>query len=314
MPKIFTVGNHNSSAKSCNNISPITTNLMENPTTSCSDREIDVCDTSGRKKTWGHKVDCDPMQTGSIINDPQKPNRNVIYRYSNGLRGCDEGVTDLFRNVIVLDEDGKAHPIPIIHGSQEKAVAVIMQNNVRKDNTLGVDRLTLPLMAIHSSGLNFNKDRYVYHKAKLILNDHRTNKPLPFQELKDRDTVFGVTRGLPYDVEYTLYLWSLYIEDMNQILEQIALKFSPLAYINVTGVPWEITVRLDSISNNIDVEPGDQNIRVIKYQINLTAETYIPQPIYRYKSVQNIKTDFYNAVEEDKITTVYDRDQVGVNE
>ena len=314
MPKIFNVGNHNSSAKSCNEISPLTSNLMEHPTQSCSDRELDVCETVGRKKTWGHKVDCDPMQTGSLINNLQNPTRNVINRYSNAFRGCDQGVYDLFRNVAVFDEDGKAHPVPIIHGSQEKAVAAIMQNNVRKDNTLGVDRLILPMMAIHSSGMNFNRDRYVYHKAKLILNDHRTQKPIPIQELKARDTVFGVARGLPYDVEYTLYLWALYIEDMNQILEQVALKFSPIAYINVTGVPWEIAVRIDSISNNIDIEPGDQNIRVIKYQINLTAETYIPQPIYRYKSVQTIKTDFYNAVEEENITTVFDRDRVGVNE
>ena len=50
---------------------------------------------------------------------------------------------------------------------------------------------------------------------------------------------------------------------MNQILEQILLKFSPIAYIRVRGVPWETGVKLDSIANNLDVEPGDQNIRVV---------------------------------------------------
>jgi len=77
----------------------------------------------------------------------------------------------------------------------------------------------------------------------------------------------------------------MYIEDMNQILEQILLKFSPVAYIRVRGVTWEIQCKLDSIANNLDTEPGDQAIRVIKFQFNITAETYISQPIARRKAV-----------------------------
>src|ERR1700677_3228854 len=58
---------------------------------------------------------CDPMQSGNIVHDfSLAPNRNVIYRYSKAKRGCDEAVKDLFTDIVVIDEQGTAHPVPII--------------------------------------------------------------------------------------------------------------------------------------------------------------------------------------------------------
>jgi hypothetical protein len=105
------------------------------------------------------------------------------------------------------------------------------------------------------------------------------------QEKFKKDTFFGVTRGIPLNISYTLYIWTMYQEDMNQILEQCFLKFSPVAYIRVRGVWWEVIVTLDSTANNIDIEPGDNKLRVMKYQLNMTAKTYLPQPIYRLKEL-----------------------------
>lgn len=97
------------------------------------------------------------------------------------------------------------------------------------------------------------------------------------------------------------------MEDIDQILEQIILKFSPVAYIRIRGVNWETIVTLDSIANNVDYEPGDQNQRIIKFEFNLTARAYIPQPMVRNKSVLKTKVDFYNDVDEQKITEVLGR-------
>ena len=101
-------------------------------------------DQSMKKTGFGARVDGDAMQRGQIINDPDRPEREVLYRYSKAIRGTDEAMLDMFRNVIVLDEDGKAWPIPIMLGPPEKAVAAIVQENVRKDETLVVNRLRLP--------------------------------------------------------------------------------------------------------------------------------------------------------------------------
>jgi hypothetical protein len=97
---------------------------------------------------------------------------------------------------------------------------------------------------------------------------------------------------------------------MNQITEQIFLKFNPIAYINVRGVHSEIIVKLDSTANNIEVEPGDQAIRVIKFQFNMTAKSYIPQPIRRSKAVLKIKQEIVNGLSDEETNEVISRLEV----
>lgn len=273
-------------------------------------------DVSGKKTGFGAQALCDPMQSGKIVNDLENPNRNVINRYSNALRGADEAMKDMFNDMSVIDEEGKAHKIPIIWGTQEKAVAAILQPNVRKDNSLVVDRIMLPALSIYQSDIQMNQQRYTYHKAIDFMRSSRPDwKPgFTIKERFERDTVFGVARGIPVDISYTLTAWTWYIEDMNQIVEQVLLKFSPIAYIRVRGVSWETGVKIDSIANNLDTEPGDQNVRVIKFVFNMTAETYIPQPIRREKAVLRMKTDIFNSIEPTEITDVLARLEEAVEE
>jgi hypothetical protein len=101
---------------------------------------------------------------------------------------------------------------------------------------------------------------------------------------------------------------------MNQIVEQILLKFSPVAYIRVRGVHWEVPVRLESTGNNSETEPGDQAIRVLKWQFNMTAESYIPQPITRDKAVLKIKQTIVDGLEEEDITQVIEKIETVVRE
>jgi hypothetical protein len=258
----------------------------------------------------GRQCNCDPMQSGQIINDLQNPTREYVYRYTKAKRACDEAVRDLFTGIIVIDTLGKSHPVPIIWGTQERAVAVILQNNVRKDNSLVTDRPKVPLLAINDTTFEMNRSRYVYHKAISYLNNRPDKKPsFTVNEKYERDTVFGVAVGMPVKIGYTLYAWTLYEEDMNQIVEQIQLKFSPIAYISIKGVVWESILSLESVTNNIEAEPGEKK-RVVKYQFNLMAETYIPQPIIRKKAVLDMKT---NIIDENT-KNIYNKIEVAVKE
>lgn len=271
-------------------------------------------DTTMKKTGFGARVDCDPMQRGLIVNDLENPDRSVIYRYSKSIRGTDEAILDMFNNVVVIDEDGKAWPIPVMLGPPEKAVAAIVQDNVHKDITLVVDRLKLPLLAVTQTSIDYDLERYTYHKALYNFPRNDGKPGLTMNEKHKRDTVFGVARGVPINIGYTITAWTTYREDMNQILEQILTKFSHAAYIRVTGVPWEVIVKLDSIANNIEAEPGDMKIRVIKYEFNITAQTYIPQPIDRKKAVLKMKIDFVDGMAEDEITRVLARIEESVKE
>ncbi len=330
MKKLVNLGNHNQkSLVECNDLGIPADIRNDPPPPYCSPNQEKGFDTeqnegpdgwledvSSQKVGLGKHQLCDPMQTGQIVNDVENPQRNTIYRYSKGIRGCDEAVMDLFRNIVVLDEDGKAWPVPIIWATQERAVTMILQDNVRKDNSLVVDRIKLPHMAIYQTDLQFNQDRYIYHKATDWLRGFRDDRKPGFtqNEKFERDTVFGIARGITVDVSYLMTAWTLYSEDMNQIREQILLKFSPVAYIRVRGVQWENIVSFDSEANNIEIEPGDQVLRVIKYQFNFTAKTFIPQPITRRKAVLKTKIDIFDGVDPEEITEVIDRLEETVEE
>jgi len=277
-----------------------------------------VDEMSNKKKGIGQSGLCDPVQRGHIINEQgmSDPDRNTLYRYGKSLRGTDEGVMDMFRDIVVIDEAGKAHNIPIIWATQEKAVAAVLQDNVRKDESLVVDRIKLPMLAISATDYAFNQDRYIYHKATDYVRTAKLDwKPgFTTKEKYERDTVFGVARGIPMDIGYTLYAWTLYEEDIKQIVTQIITKFSPMAYIRVRGVSWEIGVKLDSVSNNVEAEPGDQATRVIKYQFNMTAETFVTQPIVRKKAVLKTQVDVVDSLEDDDVAEVISRLEQAVKE
>jgi hypothetical protein len=271
-------------------------------------------DQTMKKTGFGARVDCDPMQTGQILNDPEQPDRTTVYRYSKSIRGTDEAMLDMFKTIVVIDEDGKAWPIPVVLGPPEKAVAAIVQDNVRKDETLVVDRIKLPLMALTQKSIDYDLNRYTYHKALNYFRGPDGKPGITIKEQFEKDTVFGFARGIPINIGYSLTAWTMYREDMNQILEQILSKFSQIAYIRVTGVPWEVIVKLDSMANNMDSEPGDQKIRIVKYEFNFTVQTYIPQPIQRRKAILKTKVDFVDGLTEEEITEVIARIEESVKE
>lgn len=269
-------------------------------------------DIFNKKTNLGEPNYADPMLAGKIFDDDKTlpPDRDVIYRYSKGFRSIDEAVKKLFMNIEVADNDGTVFPVPIIWGTQEKAVTAILQKNVRKDNTGVVDRITLPMLSIYTSDYGFPRERFVHHmaidyKRGMRMKDKNGSSigsiggapGITHREKWGKDTILGISRGIPVDLGYNLTIWTAFYEDMNQILEQIATKFNPLAYIHLQGVTnWESTVRIDSVSNNLDLEPGE-NKRVFKFQIHLTAESYIPQPIHRRKSVLKTKIDVFNGID-----------------
>lgn len=262
----------------------------------------------------GSDNNCDPMQSGSIINDLNPPSESTIYRYGKTIRATFEAVMNLFRKLIILDEDGKAHPVPIVHGTQERAVALIVQENVRKDSTLVVDRLVLPYMAIKQSGISVNKEKYMYHRNIRWFRGADGKPGFTAQEKYKKDTVFGATWGIPVKITYDLYVWTKHVEDMNQLIEQIILKFSPVAYISVRGVDWETIVTLDEIGNNIDFEPGDGKLRIVKYQYSITAQTYIQQPLIRRKSILETRIEMVNSSDPENVTEVINRLDKSVKE
>lgn len=271
--------------------------------------KVDTTGLSKKKYSYklGQNIACDPYLTGQTKeNMAADPNRRLIYRQPQAIRSLTVGMMDLFSNISVRDEFGTDHPVPIFYSTQERAVSFVVQENIRKDSTV-VDRVTLPLMSIYANSFTMNWDRYTYHWNQNFFN-YKSGKPAFMRsEEKPYDTAFGFSRGLPIDIGYQLNIWTYFVEDVYQIVEQCILKFSPLAYIRTQGNQWTTVVKIDGITPDIDLEPGNTKLRLVKFQISMIAEHYIPQAIGRYKTVLDERIDFMNSVNEHEVTDIYSR-------
>jgi hypothetical protein len=303
----------------CNEKSPLQENLNSdeakpfcNPDTTESKRDTGGVDTSWLRdntfqKEFGFSKQCDPATKGYQENNLENPSRNMIYKSENAIRGADQAIQDLFSDITVRDHNGKIWPVPIVYSAPQKAVAFITQSNIRKDNSMVVDKIKLPLLSIFQLDMNPDWARYTYHEARNYFRNDQDNKPgFYVKEKYERDTVFGVSRGIPVDINYQLSLWTMFFEDAAQIRQQILLKFSQITYIQIQGVHWESVVSLESISSNVEAETGESD-RIIKYQFNIKLQTYIPQPIARRKAVLSTRIDLLNSVEQEEINELYAR-------
>lgn len=278
------------------------------------DNAIPDCSPLPKRVGLGQQGNCNPVQR-SWAEDLRKPSDETVVRYSQALRACDEAMKDLFSDLIIFDDEGVAHNVPIVVANPEKAVAFILQENVRKDGSFVVDRIKLPLLSIfYKTSMAMNTQRYIYSKALDYFRDKDFKPGWTASENRERDTVFGRTRGIPVDIGYQLTAWTMHTEDMNQILEQIFTKFDPIAYIRLQNINYETIVKLDSTANNINAEPGDKQIRVIKWQFNMTVETFIPQHIARKKAVLDIKANIVSGVTEEDIQEVLKKLEISVGD
>jgi hypothetical protein len=152
------------------------------------------------------------------------------YKYSKFIHKCDEATMDEFRDFVVIDEQGNTHNVPIIWATDERAEAVMqsVKPSAKARYVLGecelgelvVDKIRLPLMNIHNYNLHVQDGQIM--------------------------------------IWYALTLRSLFREDMNQMLEQLIIKFNPLMK-NKAG-----TYTMTMNATNDDKE-GTKEVRVNKY-------------------------------------------------
>lgn len=87
-------------------------------------------------------------------------------------------------------------------------------------------------------------------------------------------------RPAPYNVDYTLSLWSNYKRDAEYILYQILTRFNPLAEMRITDdhTVGNVQMLFKSSSDVSDKEIDHESIAKVKYEISYTAEAWLSLP------------------------------------
>ena len=174
-----------------------------------------------------------------------------------------------FNDVGYVNSDNEFINIKCIHANAERAVAKLNQEN----------NIILPILSIAQTTSENDDQRR--RTESILINEKYWDK--------DKKREFRVLSFAPrpVSVNYQVNIWCKYMSDMDQILEQIRLKFNP-----EMQVPTKFSTLAKAFIYSEDelgaVDAGDKDDRILKKAVNLVLRTYIPNPKFLVTSTGKI--------------------------
>ena len=179
--------------------------------------------------------------------------------------------------------------IPIAYATKERYV-------MRLEDDLDLDKkiqVALPRFSFEMTGMNYDSSR---KQNTNVRNYAQTN-----------NGVVGQYNPVPYDFDFSLYLYVRNIEDATQVLEHILPFFTPdytmkLNLIPEMGVVKEVPVIFKDADHEIIYE-GDRNqeTRMIIWTLRFTVKGFIFGKTTESKVITHTITNVYNNITQDDI-------------
>jgi len=201
-----------------------------------------------------------------VIYKMTQAKNNISFIYRESLRS----MIASFNDVGYIDSEEKFNSIMCIHANAERAIAKLKQEN----------NIILPIISIGQTVSDNDASRQ--KTESLLVNEKYWDA--------EKNRAFRVLSLAPraVNVKYQLNIWTKYMSDMDQILEQIRLKFNP-----EMQVPTEFSTLakayLDSEDDVGQISVADKEDRVLKKTMNIVLRTYIPSPKFLYTSTGKIE-------------------------
>ena len=210
--------------------------------------------------------------------------------YNRVIRNVTTGFSDLFSNITLVrynpdDTEQERFIVPIAHAAKELYV-MRLQGDPDADKKV---QMTLPRMSFEMTGLSYD------HARKQNTNTRNFNQV-------SGSTINAQYNPVPYDIDYSLYIYVRNIEDGTQIIEHILPFFTPDYTIKIDlipqmGITKEIPIILTDTNYEITYE-GDSSsdTRMVIWTLNFKAKAFL----YRDVSVSGLITHaITNIIDED---------------
>ena len=172
--------------------------------------------------------------------------------------------------------------VPIVYAPKEKMVTRLFGDpDLQKQ--LGV---LLPRMSFEITGITYDSTR----QQNTLLRSSKSN------------TVSHVTStymGVPYDIGFSLNIYTRNIDDGTHIVEQILPFFKPDFTVSTNLIPdlgmlKDVPIILQSVTNNIEYEGDYDTVRYVYWTLNFTMKTYYYGPISYPKIIRTVYANIYN--------------------
>jgi len=198
---------------------------------------------------------------------------NISFIYRESLRS----MIASFNDIGYINSDDKLIGTKCIHANAERAIAKLKQEN----NTI------LPVLSI-SQTVSEDDDKRRRNES-VLMHDKYWDKD------KQRAIRILSLAPRPVTIKYSLNIWAKYMANMDQILEQVRLKFNPEMQVP-TKFSTIAKALIESEEDLGKIEAADKEDRVLKKTINITLRTYIPSPKFMLTSTGKIEKFLADAV------------------
>ena len=195
------------------------------------------------------------------------------YFYNEILRSCIIGFGSLFNGIEVQHKNDKDDTVsviqvPIAYGPTQKFLARMQQ----EANLNRPVQLTLPRISFEFTSLTYDPSRKTTKNQSFI-----TSTP-------DGSEVKRVYAPVPYNMGFTLSIYTKLNDDMLQIIEQILPYFNPhynlsIKFLGNLNEIRDIPVVLDNINMDDDYEGNFDTRRALIYTLQFTLKTYLYGPV-----------------------------------
>ena len=186
-----------------------------------------------------------------------------------GFRSLDDAMKQYWSGIRVPTKDSYRFMRVKISGGDK---SLLIWNDDLKEG-----RARLPLAAISREGAEFNPAKY----SPNIL-------PMTSRYLSRRgDLAALVYRHTPWLVSYKLTFWAEHKRDAEYILYQALTRFNPLAEFKMFDgkIQGNVQLRFEGSSDSSDKETGYDQHANVRYELNCTAEAWLPLPEKIVKTV-----------------------------
>lgn len=195
-----------------------------------------------------------------------KSKNNISFIYRELLRS----IIASFNDIGYFDSENNFKNIKVIHGSAERAIAKLKEEN----------NIILPIISI--TQLTTVNDEKRSKQETLLINEKIWNN-----ELQRAERVLSFAPRA-VNIIYEVNVWTKYKSDLDQISEQLRLKFNPEMEIS-TKFATSTKAYLEEEQFYGSLEAADKEDRILKNKYKVTVRTYIPNPKFKVTSTGKIE-------------------------
>lgn len=204
------------------------------------------------------------------------------YYYYQALRKTITQFLDVFNDIKIkrYDQNGdfkRFITVPIKFAPKERAFYYIFEKHQDE---------ILPMMSATMNSVTFASERM-----------GNRYKSLTKSVSADSNMVQRFLNPVPYNLGFTVYIWTKYMTDVDQILEQVLPYFAPHIFMQVTipelDFQFDTKVVFNGANPDIATDFGEEERRVIRYTMDFTVQAYLFTPVEDVGLVKQIFINYY---------------------